>query len=243
MNWYEEWFNTKEYLEVYKNRDDVEAENLAELILSNIKIESSGKILDMTAGAGRHAINFARRGFNVTAVDLSKNLLKVAKENASVYDFNIDFIHSDIRKFETNDKFELVLNLFTSIGYFDSDEENFELLRKAYNFLKPGGYFVLDYFNRNYLENNLVPSSVETINETVINQNRSIRGNRVIKEIEIRKNGNTKKYFESVRMFSFNELKTELEYSGFKINSTFGDLDGKPFVLETSPRVIIIASK
>jgi len=243
MNWYEEWFNTKEYLEVYKNRDDVEAENLAELILSNIKIESSGKILDMTAGAGRHAINFAKRGFNVTAVDLSKNLLKVAKENASVYDFNIDFIHSDIRKFETNDKFELVLNLFTSIGYFDSDEENFELLRKAYNFLKPGGYFVLDYFNRNYLEKNLVPSSVETINETVINQNRSIRGNRVIKEIEIRKNGNTKKYFESVRMFSFNELKTELEYTGFKINSTFGDLDGKPFVLETSPRVIIIASK
>jgi len=243
MNWYEEWFNTKEYLEVYKNRDDVEAENLAELILSNIKIESSGKILDMTAGAGRHAINFAKRGFNVTAVDLSKNLLKVAKENASVYDFNIDFIHSDIRKFETNDKFELVLNLFTSFGYFDSDEENFGLVRKAYNFLKSGGYFVLDYFNRNYLEKNLVPSSVETINETVINQNRSIRGNRVIKEIEIRKNGNTKKYFESVRMFSFNELKTELEYTGFKINSTFGDLDGKPFVLETSPRVIIIASK
>ncbi len=181
MNWYEEWFNTKEYLEIYKNRDDVEAETLAELILSNIKIEDSAKVLDMTAGAGRHAINFARRGFNVTAVDLSENLLKVAKENASVYDFQIDFVHSDIRKFETSDKFDLVLNLFTSIGYFESDEENFELLRKAYNFLKPGGYFVLDYFNRNYLETNLVPNSVETINGTIINQNRSIQGNRVIK--------------------------------------------------------------
>ena len=243
MNWYEEWFNTKEYLEVYKSRDDAEAETLAELILSNIKLEGSAKILDMTAGAGRHAINFARRGFNVTAVDLSKNLLKVAKENASVYDFDIDFVHSDIRKFETSDKFDLVLNLFTSIGYFDNDEENFELLRKAYNFLKPRGCFVLDYFNRNYLETNLVPSSVETINGTVINLYRSIRGNRVIKEIEIRKNGDTKKYFESVRMFSFNELQAELENTGYKINSTFGDLDGKPFVLETSPRVIIIASK
>ncbi len=243
MNWYEEWFNTKEYLEVYENRDDVEAEILTELILSNIKIESSSKILDMAAGAGRHAINFARNGFNVTAVDLSKNLLNVAKKNASVYNIEIDFVHSDIRKFETSDKFDLVLNLFTSIGYFDNDKENFELLRKAYNFLKPGGCFVLDYFSRNYLETNLVPSSVETINGAVINQYRSIRGNRVIKEIEIRKNGDTKKYFESVRMFSFNELQTELENIGFKINSTFGDLDGKPFVLETSPRVIIIASK
>jgi 2-polyprenyl-3-methyl-5-hydroxy-6-metoxy-1,4-benzoquinol methylase len=243
MNWYEEWFNTTEYLEVYNKRNDVEAETLADLILSNIKIESEAKILDMTAGAGRHAINFARRGFNVTAVDLSKNLLKVAKENASVYDFNIDFVHSDIRKFETSDKFDLVLNLFTSIGYFDSDEENFELLYKAHSFLKPGGYFVLDYFNRNFLEKNLVPKSVETINGTVINQNRSIQGNRVLKEIVIVKNGSTKNYFESVRMFSFNELLTELEKTGFKINSTFGDLDGKPFVLETSPRVIIIASK
>ena len=243
MNWYEEWFNTKEYLEVYKNRDDVEAEILTELILSNIAIEGSAKILDMAAGAGSHSINFARRGFNVTAVDLSKNLIKVAKENASVYDFSIDFVHSDIRKFETSDKFNLILNLFTSIGYFEDDEENFELLRKAYNLLKPGGCFVLDYFNRNYLEANLVPSSVETINGSVINQNRSIQGSRVIKEIEIKKNGDTKKYFESVRMFSFNELQTELENTGFKINATFGNLDGKPFVLETSPRVIIIASK
>jgi len=60
--------------------------------------------------------------------------------------------------------------------------------------------------------------------------------------VELR-DGDTKKYFESVRMFSFDELQTELESTGFKINSTFGDLDGKPFVLETSPRVIIIASK
>jgi len=243
MNWYEEWFNTKEYLEVYKNRDDVEAENLAELILSNIVIEDNAKLLDMAAGAGRHAINFAQRGFNVTAVDLSKNLLQVAKQNASAYDFQIDFVHSDIRKFEPNNKFNLVLSLFTSIGYFDNDEENFELLRKAYHFLKPGGYFVLDYFNRDYLEKNLVPSSVETINGAEINQYRSIREKRVIKEIEIRKNGATKKYIESVRMFSFDELQIELENTGFKINSTFGDLDGKPFVLETSPRVIIIACK
>jgi len=243
MNWYEEWFNTKEYLEVYKNRGDVEAETLAELILSNVKLEADAKILDMAAGAGRHAINLAARGFEVTAIDLSKNLLKVAKENSSIYNFNIDFVHSDIRKFETKDKFDLVLNLFTSFGYFDNDEENFELLRKAYNLLKPGGCFVLDYLNRNFLETNLVPSSVETAKGSVINQNRFIRGDRVIKEITIRKNGDAKKYFESVRMFSFNELQTELENTGFKIISTFGDLDGKPFVLETSPRVIILAIK
>lgn len=243
MNWYEEWFNSNEYLEVYKNRDEAEAETLTKLILSNIKLHPGAEILDMAAGAGRHAISFAKRGFDVTAVDLSENLLKVAKENAKSGDIKINFVHSDIRKFNPANKFDIVLNLFTSIGYFDSDEENFAIFKKAYLLLKDGGYFVLDYFNRNFLENNLVPSSIETKNGTEINQNRTIRGNRIIKEIIIRKNGSTKNFFESVRMFSYNELQSELKKTGYKIISTFGDLDGKAFVLETSPRVIIIASK
>ncbi len=243
MKWYEEWFNTKEYLEVYKNRDEAEADTLASLILSETNPVNAANILDMAAGAGRHAIIFAKRGFNVTAVDLSENLLNIAKENAVENNVKINFILSDIRNFDSTVKFDLVLNLFTSFGYFDFDEENFELFEKAYSLLKNGGFFVLDYLNRNYLESNLVSNSHEKISGTEIIQHRSIKGNRVVKDIIIRKNGQVKEYFESVRMFSFRELQVALKNTGFKIESTFGDLDGKQFVLESSPRVIIIARK
>ncbi|MGD8307305.1 MAG: class I SAM-dependent methyltransferase, partial [Ignavibacteria bacterium] len=128
MEWFEAWFNSKDYLKVYRHRDEEEAANLAGLILDNIKIKSGKKVLDMATGSGRHAIYFAKEGFEVTAVDLSKYLLSVAKKKANKNNLNIHFVHSDIRQFEVNTKFNLILNLFTSIGYFENDEENYSVL-------------------------------------------------------------------------------------------------------------------
>ncbi len=76
---------------------------------------------------------------------LSENLLSIAKQTADDENLSINFIHSDIRNFTSNEKFNLVLNLFTSFGYFETDEENFSVLQKAYDLLDDDGYFVLDY--------------------------------------------------------------------------------------------------
>ena len=122
--WYKDWFNTDEYLLVYKHRDRSEAEILKNLVLKNVEREKVKLVLDMACGSGRHAISFAQAGFDVTAIDLSENLLNVAKSNAEKEKVNVDFILSDIRKFNPEKKFDLVLNLFTSLGYFEKDEEN-----------------------------------------------------------------------------------------------------------------------
>ena len=82
MEWFEHWFNSKEYLNVYKHRDDKDAEELVNLVLNNISLSNDSQLLDLAAGSGRHDILFAKRGFNVTAVDLSENLLSLAEENA-----------------------------------------------------------------------------------------------------------------------------------------------------------------
>lgn len=243
MEWYKNWFNSEEYLQVYRHRDQKEAVELTNLVLKNIKTENLKTVLDMAAGSGRHAIILAKRGFNVTAVDLSDNLLAIAKKYAEKENVNIEFIHSDIRKFKPQKKYDLVLNLFTSIGYFEKDEENYYVLNKAYKMLNNNGYFVLDYFNKDYLKKNLVPSSIEEIDGTVISQYRFIKGERIIKEISIDKEGKTENYFESVRMFDKDELINMMEKLGFKIISTFGDFLGMPFELESSPRIIIIACK
>jgi 2-polyprenyl-3-methyl-5-hydroxy-6-metoxy-1,4-benzoquinol methylase len=243
MEWYKNWFNSEEYLKVYRHRDKKEANELVQLVVNNIEVSKVTTVLDMAAGSGRHAVIFAREGFEVTAVDLSENLLSIGKKYAENENIKIEFVHSDIRQFSPNIKYNLILNLFTSMGYFEKDEENYFILSKAYELLENNGYFVLDYFNKSYVENNLVPSTIDEFDGSVITQNRFIEGERIIKEITIENKGKINKYFESVRMFSKDELINMLQKLGFRIIKIFGDFKGNSFELESSPRIIIIACK
>ncbi|MDH3267752.1 MAG: class I SAM-dependent methyltransferase [Ignavibacteria bacterium] len=243
MSWYKDWFNSENYLKVYSHRDESEAERLVELIVNNLNIKSDSKILDMACGSGRHAINFAKRGFDVTAVDLSQWLLSVAKENARENDVKIDFVFSDILDFKTTQKFSLALNLFTSIGYFDNDEDNFRVILKAYDLLIDGGYFVIDYFNKNYLVKNLIPTSVFSENGMRITQNRTIQGNRVVKNITLENSGSVEEFYESVQLYSYDELYDYLKKAGFTFVKDFGDYKGNNFNKESSPRLIIFVKK
>ncbi len=241
--WYKDWFDTKEYLNVYRHRNEQDAKKLVNLILENVDIPAGGRILDMACGNGRHSVIFAEKGFQVTAVDLSKNLLDLAKNSADKAGLKINFVNSDLRSFYTASKFNLAVNLFTSFGYFEDECDNFKILRNAYDHLFENGYFVIDFFNKRYIENNLVPESADVAFEEKIIQKRSIEGNRVEKQIIIKKNGSEKLFHESVRMYCKEELFKALNSKGFKIIKFFGDSSGKSFDLESSPRIIIIAQK
>lgn len=241
--WFKDWFNTKEYLNVYQHRNEQDAEEHIKLILDNVKIPSRSKILDMACGAGRHAVILARKDFEVTAVDLSENLLLIARQSANDENLNINFIRSDIREFKTNEKFNLIINLFTSFGYFDSDVENFSVLQKAYDLLTDDGYFILDFFNSYFLQQNLIESSEEILDEVKIHQFRKIKENRVTKKIVITKDGNLSQFEESVRMFTKEELTKAIKNIGFDIYKTFGDFLGNEFEQFTSPRLIMICKK
>jgi SAM-dependent methyltransferase len=241
--WFKDWFNTEEYLNVYRHRNEEDAKELVELILEKIDIPLNGKVLDLACGPGRHSILFAKRGYKVSAVDLSKNLLKVAINNAGKSNADVNFIEADLRNLCIKPKFDLVVNLFTSFGYFEDDKENFKLFVRSFYFLNDNGYFVLDFFNKDYLEKNIVPKSEGYIAQSKIIQERTIEGKRVVKKITILNNGNKRCFMESVRMYSKDELITGIENSGFKVERLFGDVRGRTFDLETSPRIIIIAKK
>ena len=241
--WFKDWFNTQEYLNVYQHRNESDAEDHIKLILGNVKIPSGAKILDMACGAGRHAIILARKNFHLTAVDLSENLISIAEQSAQNENLKINFVQSDIRKYETKDKFDLIINLFTSFGYFESDEENFAVLQKAYHLLVENGFFVLDFFNSEFLRQNLVEFSEENLGGAEIHQYRKIKNNRVTKKIVITKNGNLSTYEESVRMFSKDEIVNAIQNIGFDIYKTFGDFLGNEFDKLSSPRLIMICKK
>lgn len=241
--WFKDWFETEEYLNVYQHRNEAEADELVKLILENVILPESANVLDMACGTGRHSILFAKKGLKVTAVDLSKNMLSAAQRKAEIESLNINFIQSDLRYFTHKEKFDLAVNLFTSFGYFENDDENFHILNSAYHLLNESGYFVLDYFNKNYIEENLVALSIEKIGKGEIVQKRKIEGKRVIKEISIKKNGQSKNFSESVRMYDAEELIERLTQIGFAIEKTFGDFQGSKFNKTSSKRIILLARK
>lgn len=243
MAWYNDWFNSENYLKVYRHRDESEAERLVNLIANNIILAPNSPVLDMACGAGRHAIVFAKMGFNVNAVDLSERLISEAKKEALVNGVKIDFVLSDILEYNPAKHFDLVVNLFTSIGYFEGDEENYAVIKKAYSLVKQEGYFVLDYFNKDFLLKNIIPTTVFSEDGIRIIQNRSVEGTRIVKKINIEKNGLIEEFLESVRLYSKDEILRFISNSGFTIEKLYGDYFGNNYDGETSQRLIIFAKK
>jgi cyclopropane fatty-acyl-phospholipid synthase-like methyltransferase len=241
--WFREWFNTDEYLYVYRNRNEQDAKKLVELIIKNVNLPENSRVLDLACGAGRHSVLFAQKGFKVTAVDLSENLLKVARLSAKEANVNINFVQADIRHFCINKKFDLIANLFTSFGYFDDDKENFLLFDTVQELLNKNGSFALDYFNPIYIRKNLVKKSEEPFNGGKIIQEREIVGSRVIKRIKIIKDGKVKNFIENVRMYSLDEIENEIKKRGMKIKHIYGNSNGDSFAAEKSKRIILIAQK
>jgi SAM-dependent methyltransferase len=241
--WFEDWFDQEEYLAVYNQRNDEDAKKVVSLIINNVNLPASSSVLDIACGTGRHSILFALRGFDVTAVDLSRELLLIAEEKSNELKLKINFVREDLRKFKDKNKYNLVLNLFTSFGYFKSDAENLKMISLAYNHLKNKGYFIFDYFNKIYLEKNLIKVSKDYFNDLEIIQYRKIENERIIKEILIKSKEEIKKYIESVKLYGAEFLIKKFNEQGFNIRHIFGSYNGDEFNPEKSPRLILICQR
>ena len=172
-NWYKDWFSSKFYLELYKHRDEAEAKDIINLIQRKISLRTDSKVLDVCCGAGRHSLELAKRGYEVTGFDLSKFLISEAKKNfksSKESSLNVKFLLKDMRSFHFEKKFDIAINIFTSFGYFESDGENFKVFENVSNSVRKNGYFVFDYLNAGFLKANLVAKSKDIIDGKSVTQ-------------------------------------------------------------------------
>ena len=241
--WYKEWFASEEYLEVYLHRNSDDAKKLVSLILDTSKLAYGSTILDAACGAGRHSGIFASLGYKVTGFDLSKTLLQVAGAEAKQKALNINYACGDLRKVFFNYKFDLIVNLFTSFGYFDSDEDNFSFLKNSIKILNDNGSYVLDYLNEKFLRLNLIGTSVKKLNDKSILESRRIINDRVEKEITIANKFSERKYVESVKLYSKQKIEFEMTKAGYKCFRIYGNYDSSDFDENYSSRLIMFFSK
>ncbi len=104
----------------------------------------SGDVLDIPCGPGRHSLPLARRGFRVTGVDLTQPLLDRARASARDEGLAVEWVQEDMRTFRREQAYDIALNSFTSLGYFDEWEENVDVVRNILASLRPGGWFFLE---------------------------------------------------------------------------------------------------
>ncbi|PIO48318.1 MAG: methyltransferase type 11 [[Chlorobium] sp. 445] len=244
--WFALWFNSPIYLKLYEHRNFKEAEKTVETILRYSTIQArcaSPKVLDIACGAGRHAVAFAEKGCSVTANDLSPMLLQEARRLAEQHHVKLTFLQKDMREIDFSQDYDLVVQLFTSFGYFEEPDDDKRVLENVYRALKSGGIYVLDFFNATYVRKNYKPLTKRMLDGIYVSEERKIVGDSIKKVITLVENGKLKRFMESVRLYSHTELIEQLSAVGFCIVGILGDYDGALFDPDSSPRVIIFAEK
>jgi len=236
-DWFEEWFG-EDYLHIYQHRDEMEAERAVELIATNLAGRRIDTVLDLACGAGRHTRVLRERWWTV-GLDLSMSLLKIARKESS----DAPYVRADMRELPfAESSFDLVVNLFTSFGYFGDDSEHIRVLACVGAAMKHGGTLVIDFLNASQVRRDLVAYDERVENGITIEQRRAISPDDRFVEKTIRLRESGKEYIERVRLLSPRDLQRMLIATGFKIAKLFGDYSGGDWS-EDSPRTILFASR
>jgi len=233
--WYETSFQ-KEYQVLYQHRNDETARKEIYSLIKGLNLPRKGKVLDVCCGNGRHSRVLAEMGYEVTGVDLSSDLLNIAKKRNTFH--RIRYIKYDIRDLPYDGEFDITFNLFTSFGYFSSDEKNELAMQRIARSVKPGGHVVIDFLNPEYVKNHLVPFSTRKIGEIEIEEKRWIADGFVYKKIIYRDPKGTKEFMERVRLYSVAAMTSFLQKAGIVNIMVYGDFDLRPYSPESSRMII-----
>jgi SAM-dependent methyltransferase len=235
--WFEHWFG-EAYLDLYPHRDDADAARIVALLGEHGYLRPGARVLDLACGAGRHVAALAAQGARVTGFDLSMTLLRAAQRRGGA-----GLVRGDMRALALADgRFDLVVNLFTSFGYFAADADHAVVLAEVARILVPGGRFVLDFLNAPAVRRGLVRRDSRQVGGQRVVQERRLSddGRFVVKTIAL--DGEGRHFLERVRLFERTDLEAMLERAGLHVDRVFGDYDGGAHD-GTSPRLLIVAAR
>ena len=241
LPWYQTWFNTPYYHDLYQHRDLTEARGFIESLCQNLGVKEGEIAIDMACGRGRHAQVLANQGLETLGIDLSPESIAFANQFAHE---GLEFRVGNMLEPLQAPPADWIFNLFTSFGYFEDDTMHAAAITHMAGALKLGGKLVLDYMNAKKIATQLVPE--DTVQTTLARYKitRQIEGDSIVKSISFEEPGcNILQFEERVRAFELHELKTFMEAAGLRVLDQHGDYDLSPFSPDESDRLIIIAQK
>jgi SAM-dependent methyltransferase len=155
---------------------------------------------------------------------------------------NCRFEVFDMRKTYKKQYFDFCLNLFTSFGYFNNEEDNQLAFDAMANSLKPGGKLIFDFMNAKKVIANLVSTELKKVDGIDFHINRNFDSKFITKKISFN-DEKAYSYKEKVRALFLNDISDLMQKSGLKIINIWGDYELNDFDVINSNRLIILAQK
>lgn len=262
QSWYNRWFSSPYYHILYKHRDEREAEHFLDNLSGYLKLKKGCRIMDMACGLGRHSLYLSRKGYKVTGLDLSRENIAGAKKKSAPRRKGrekAEFVVHDMRKIYKKNAFDVILNLFTSFGYFEDEKDDLKILMAANAGLKRKGIFVLDYMNVEKIIPRLKRREIKITGDMKFNISRHVKKGFIIKKIRIEdltpphsemrgkrkaQPPGTETFFEEkVRALALPDFEKYFREAGFVVRNIFGDYDLSNFDAENSGRLIFVLTK
>lgn len=240
--WYKSWFNSPFYHKLYFDRDEAEASVFINNLMQFLQPEPGARMLDVACGKGRHALQMAGLGFDVTGIDLSPESIRIAR---SMEADNLHFLVHDMRLPFWSHYFDHTFNLFTSFGYFLTQHENNSAMRMMAQSIKPGGKLVIDYLNTAPAVKNSIPEQLKSIEGTeffIKKWSDDLHFHKTIKVTD----PSLKEplhFTERVSKFSLANFDEMFEKQNLRLEHCFGNYSLEPYDLQRSPRMIMIAAR
>jgi SAM-dependent methyltransferase len=242
-DWFATWFNSPYYHILYKNRDENEAKIFMSNLAEYLAIPAKASILDAACGKGRHSAFLASNGFAVTGFDLATDSIAAAKKTYEALINNpfhqLDFFVHDIRKPFRENGFDYVFNLFTSFGYFETEEENQETISALAASLKAGGRLVIDFFNTEKIVASLPQNETKEIDGVRFAISKSLQGKFIVKDIRFE----DKHFQERVIAIQYQDFMRYFEQANLQVQKCFGDYQLSDYESSNSDRMIWLVKK
>ncbi|MBK9973441.1 MAG: class I SAM-dependent methyltransferase [Planctomycetes bacterium] len=236
--WFEQAFGPQ-YLQVYQHRSEEQAQAQVAAMQSCGLLPRAGRVLDIACGTGRHLRAMRAAGLHAWGLDYSRHLLSAGKLAGLA-------VRADMRDIPFADqRFDWACSCFTSFGYFESDQQDLRMFRAAARVLVIGGCMVLDHINPAVTLRELKAETIEARDGMTILQRRrhDPAAGLIIKDIEVTKGGDVQRWSERVRYYQPAALQNLLQQAGLRVLKRCGELDGRPFDDQHSPRQVILAHR
>ncbi len=240
----DEWFRRAfgaTYRTVYAHRNQSAADAEVATAMAWLGLRPGARVLDAGCGWGRHLRPMRAAGLEAVGIDLSAELLSVAREGLGAH----DLVRCDLRVLPFAPEFDAVVSFFTSFGYGPTEADDAAILGQYAAVLRPGGALLMDLPNPAQVRAGLVPESTKTEGDMHIHEVRSLTpdGHRVEKNVTTtHPDGRIEQWTESVRLYAPDELRALLGIAGIEVEVVYGGFDGSEWS-DDAARCLVIGRR
>jgi SAM-dependent methyltransferase len=224
-----------------------EKTTLAEVdwIINEGGLNTGNHVLDIMCGYGRHSLELARRGMNVTAIDNLRDYIDEINEKAATEKLQVDAVCHDVLGLQIDKQYDAAICMGNSLQFFN-EEDSIKLLSNISSHLKPGGKFFINMWSiaeiafKNFKENSwsrigdlLLLSECKFLYHPTRME---------INSIMITNEGDREEKKGIDYIYSINELEVMLNKTGFQLKEIYS-IPGKKIFTVGEPRAYVVAEK